>query len=286
MEDKMVNIEKFNGDIEPFQVEKLKTSLRRSMATEEEIDTIVTHIMPTLYNGMSSKEIYKKAFSLLKKYNRTSASKYSLKRAIFDLGPTGYPFERLISALLRHKGFETKVGVVLQGECVSHEVDVLAEKDGFSYAVECKFHSDQRTVSNVRVPLYINSRFIDIQNHWNKDPEKAAHLKQGWLVTNTRFSVDAITYAECVGLQLLSWDYPENNGIKHNVDAHTLYPITTLTTLTKHEKDQLIEKDIILTIELFDTPNALKEIGVSKIRIKRVLNEILDLCDLQDLESE
>ena len=280
MEEKIVNIEKFNGDIEPFKVEKLKTSLRRSMATEEEIETIVSHIMPTLYNGITSKEIYNRAFSLLKKYNRTSASKYSLKRAIFDLGPTGYPFERLISALLRHKGFETKVGVVLQGECVSHEVDGLAEKDGFSYAVECKFHSDQRTVSNVRVPLYINSRFIDIQNHWNKDPDKAAHLKQGWLVTNTRFSADAITYGECVDLQLMSWSYPENNGIKDNVDAYTLYPITTLTTLTKHEKDQLIEKDIILTIELFDTPNALKEIGVSKTRIKRVLTEILHLCDL------
>lgn len=280
MKDKTLHIEKYNGDIEPFQVEKLKTSLRRSKASEEEINAIVAHIMPTLFNGIASKEIYKKAFSLLKKYNRTSASKYSLKRAIFDLGPTGYPFERLISALLRHKGFETEVGVILQGECVTHEVDVLAKKDGISYAVECKFHSSQNLISNVRVPLYINSRFIDIQNYWNKDPEKAAHLKQGWLVTNTRFSTDAIAYAKCVGLQLLSWNYPENNGIKHNVDAYTLYPITTLTTLTKHEKDQLIEKDIILTIELFDDADALKEIGISKTRIKRVLNEILHLCDL------
>lgn len=280
MEDRKIYIEKFNGDIEEFQVEKLKTSLRRSKASESEIETIVENIMPTLYDGIPSKKIYEKAFSLLKKYNLTSASKYSLKRAILDLGPTGYPFERLISALLRHKGFETKVGVILQGECVTHEVDVLAEKEGDTYTVECKFHSDQKAVSNVRVPLYINSRFLDIQNHWNKDPEKVSHLKQGWLVTNTRFSLDAITYGECVGLQLLSWDYPENNGIKHNVDAYTLYPITTLTTLTQHEKDQLIEKDIILTIELFDAPDALKEIGVSKIRVERVLTEILHLCDL------
>lgn len=280
MEDRKIYIEKFNGDIEEFQVEKLKTSLRRSKASEDEINAIVDSIMPTLYDGIPSKEIYEQAFSLLKKYNLTSASKYSLKRAILDLGPTGYPFERLISALLRNKGFDTKVGVILQGECVTHEVDVLAEKDGDTYTVECKFHSDQKAVSNVRVPLYINSRFLDIQNHWNKDPEKASHLKQGWLVTNTRFSLDAVAYAECVGLQLLSWDYPENNGIKHNVDAYTLYPITTLTTLTKHEKDQLIEKDIILTIELFDASEALKEIGVSKVRVERVLNEILHLCDL------
>jgi len=282
MEDQKIHIEKYNGNVEPFQVEKLKNSLRRSKASESEIDKIVKNIMPTLYEGITSKEIYKKAFSLLKKYNRTSASKYSLKRAILDLGPTGYPFERLISALLRHKGFQTKVGVILQGECVTHEVDVLAKKDGNTYTVECKFHSDPKATSNVRVPLYINSRFLDIQEYWNKDPEKASRLKQGWLVTNTRFTLDAITYSDCVGLQLLSWDYPENNGIKHNVDAYTLYPITTLTTLTKHEKHQLIKKDIVLTRELFNNSDALKEIDVSAVRIKRVMNELLNLIDLEN----
>src|SRR5690554_1689189 len=171
MENKVILIEKFNGDIEEFKVEKLKTSLRRSKASESEIDEVVENIMPTLYDGMKSKEIYKSAFSLLKKLNRISASKYSLKRAILDLGPTGFPFERLISALLKHRGYSTQVGVILQGECVTHEVDVLAEKDGITYAVECKFHTDPKAVSNVRVPLYINSRFLDIQKHWNNDPK-------------------------------------------------------------------------------------------------------------------
>lgn len=280
MENKTVYIEKANGEMEVFQVDKLKDSLRRSQATENEIDTIVENISSSLYNGMSSKEIYKKAFSLLKKINRTSASKYSLKRAISELGPTGYPFERLISALLRHNGYKTRVGDILQGKCVTHEVDVIAEKDGATYLVECKFHSDTKSVSSVKVPLYINSRFQDIQNNWNHDPNKTSHLKQGWLVTNTRFSLDALNYGECVGLHLLSWDYPENNGIKHNVDTYLLYPITTLTTLTKHEKDQLLEKDIILTKELFDKSTALKEIGISKTRRNRVLDEILKLCDL------
>ncbi len=280
MENKIISIKKFNGDIEEFDVEKLKTSLRRSKATESEIDEIVENIIPTLYDGMLSKEIYKKAFSLLKKLNRISASKYSLKRAILDLGPTGYPFERLISALLKHHGYATQVGVIIQGECVTHEVDVLAEKDGNTYTVECKFHADPKAVSNVKVPLYINSRFLDIQKRWNKDPEKASHLKQGWLVTNTRFSKDAIDYANCVGLHLLSWDYPENNGIKQNVDKFALYPITTLTTLTKHEKDLLIENNVILTKELFENSLLLEKIGISSLRTKKVLREIKNLCNL------
>ena len=280
MESKVISIQKFNGEIEEFQIEKLKDSLRRSKASETEIDEIVENIVPTLYDGMPSKEIYKKAYSLLKKFNLASASKYSLKRAILDLGPTGFPFERLIGALLREKGYKTKVGITLQGECVTHEVDVLAEKDGNTYTVECKFHSDPKAVSNVKVPLYINSRFLDIQSRWNKDPEMTSHLKQGWLVTNTRFSSDAIDYAKCVGLHLLSWDYPENNGIKQNVDQFALYPITTLTTLTKHEKDLLIENDIILTKELYETPHSLDKIGVSAIRKERVLTEIKNLCQL------
>ncbi len=280
MENRVIRIKKFNGEIEPFKVEKLKESLRRSKASEVEIEEIVDNIMPTLYDGMPSKELYKKAFSLLKKRNRVSASKYSLKRAILDLGPTGYPFERLISALLRQKGFVTQVGIVLQGACVTHEVDVLAEKDGNTYTVECKFHSDPKAVSNVKVPLYINSRFLDIQAQWNKDSTRKSRLKQGWLVTNTRFSLDAINYSKCVGLHLLSWDYPENNGIKHNVDRYTLYPITTLTTLTKQEKHMLIETDIILTQELFNAPHSLEKIGVSKVRAKRIMTEVLNLCDL------
>lgn len=280
MEDQNISIKKYNGDIEEFKVEKLKESLRRSKASEGEIDQIVEKITPILYDGISSKEIYKKAYSFLKKENRTSASKYSLKRAILDLGPTGFPFERLIGALLSHYGYKTQVGITLQGECVTHEVDVLAEKDGNTYTVECKFHSDFRAVSNVKVPLYINSRFLDCQKKWNNDPANSTHLKQGWLITNTRFSSDAIDYGKCVGLQLLSWDYPENNGLKQNIDQFALYPITTLTTLNKMEKDLLIQNDIILTKELYKNPNMLDKIGVSALKKEKVLNEIKNLCEL------
>src|SRR5690554_431731 len=280
MAEKTIQIEKFNGEIEEFEVEKLKTSLRRSKATEAEIETIVAQIMPTLYDGISSKKIYSKAFSLLKKLNRISASKYSLKRALLDLGPTGYPFERLIAALLREKGYEAEVGVILQGECVTHEVDVLAKKDGYTYAIECKHHSDPKAVSNVRVPLYINSRFLDIQNYWNKDPKRASFLKQGWLITNTRFSSDAIDYSECVGLQLLSWNYPKGNGLKQNIDHYALYPITTLTLMSRYEKSLLMKDDVILTKELNENPQALEKIGISATRIKKILAEVKNLCFL------
>ena len=278
MKEKQLFIKKISKEIEPFSTQKLEHSLQSCGATKNEIETILIKIQPFIYDGISSNEIYKRAHGLLKKQNRISASRYSLKRAIFDLGPTGFPFERLVGALLKEKGFKTSIGVILNGECVTHEIDVLAEKEGYVYAIECKFHSDARATSNVRIPLYINSRFLDIQKQWNTNPDNKTHLKQGWLVTNTRFTDDAINYGKCVGLKMLSWDYPQNNGLKANTDTLELYPVTTLTTLSKKEMHQLIDNDVILVKELINAADKLKNIGLSEIRIKRVLNEVKALC--------
>jgi len=277
---KQIFIKKSNGEMEIFSFEKLKRSLQSVGASKDVVDTIIHDIQPVIYNGMSSNKIYKKAFALLKKHNKVCASRYSLKRALFDLGPTGYPFERLVAALLKEKGYRTEVSVILDGACVTHEIDVLAEKYGNVYAIECKFHSDAEGSSNVRVPLYINSRFLDIQEQWNTNSKKKTHLKQGWLVTNTRFTEDAINYGKCVDLTLLSWDYPKNNGLKANIDSMVLYPVTTLTTLTKREKHLLIDKDVVLVKELINASNTMKTIGITEKRIHRVLDEVKNLCDI------
>ncbi|MBP8793637.1 MAG: restriction endonuclease [Lutibacter sp.] len=278
MNNKIINVKKNSGEIEPFSIEKLKNSLKNCGTSAQEIEKIITRITPELYDGISSNLIYKKAFSFLKKRNRISASKYSLKRAIFELGPTGYPFEKLIGALLKQKGYKTKIGEILNGECITHEIDVLAEKDGNIYAIECKFHKDSSAVSNVKIPLYINSRFIDVQKTWNNSG-RTTLLKQGWLVTNTRFTKDAIDYAKCVDLTLLSWDYPINNGIKKNIDKYGLYPITTLTTLTKKEKTYLIEKDVILVKELSKNPGVLHQLNISEKQRGAILAEVQLLCN-------
>ncbi|MDT8418513.1 MAG: restriction endonuclease [Lutibacter sp.] len=278
MDDKVVIVKKISGDLEPFSIQKLSKSLQNSGASKEEIEKIVEAVQPELYDGISSNLIYKKAFGLLKKHNRVSASKYSLKRAIFELGPTGFPFERLISALLKQKGYKTKIGEILKGECITHEIDVLAEKDGNVFTVECKFHKNPTNISNVKIPLYINSRFLDVQKVWNNSG-KSTHLKQGWLVTNTRFTKDAIDYAKCVDLTLISWNYPPNNSLKNNVDKYGLYPITTLTSLTKKEKTQLMEKDIILVKELSKNPNSLNHLSFSEKQKALVLAEVHKLCN-------
>ncbi|WP_298265124.1 restriction endonuclease [uncultured Lutibacter sp.] len=286
MQKNLISVKKSSGEIEPFEIQKLEESLKNCGASNQEVSTIIKSVHPMIYNNISSDVIYEKAFFILKKINNVSASKYSLKKALFDLGPTGYPFEKLVGALLKEKGFKTKVGVTLNGECVTHEIDILAQKNGNSYAIECKFHSNSKAVSNIKVPLYINSRFWDIQKQWNSNVKNKTHLKQGWLVTNTRFTQDAINYGNCIGLKMLSWDYPKNNGIRKNIDEFGLYPITVLTSLKKNEKIQLIKNNVILVKEIITKPTVLDDLKISYHNKLKIIEEAEKLCDMKITKYE
>ena len=252
--------------------------MERAGANEITINEIVKNIEDIVFDGMTTKKIYQMAFKMLKRKSRVSASKYKLKKALMELGPSGYPFEKFVGKLLEHEGFQTQVSSIIQGSCVTHEVDVIAQKDKKHYMIECKYHSDQGRFCNVKIPLYIHSRFLDVEKQWEKQQGHKTKFHQGGVYTNTRFTTDAIQYGTCVGLMLTSWDYPEGNGLKERIDKSGLHPLTSLTTLTKAEKSKLLDKGIVLCKELHETPTLLNEIGIDKTRHKKILEDSEALC--------
>lgn len=273
-----INIVKYSGDSVPFDVEKLINSLRRANANEALIHQIVEQVESQLYDGITTKKIYQMAFKMLKGKSRVSASKYKLKKALMELGPSGFPFEKLVGKIMEQEGFSAKVGVIVQGNCVQHEVDVIAQKDNNHYMIECKYHSDQGRFCNVKIPLYIHSRFLDVEKQWERQTGHETKLHKGGVYTNTRFTSDAVQYGKCVGLLLTSWDYPRGNGLKDRIDKSGLHPLTALTTLTKVEKTKLLDKGIVLCKELHENPSLLEQIGVQKPRHKNILEDSRELC--------
>lgn len=278
MMNKSVLIKKYSGEYQAFDVNKLINSLRRSRADEDIVQDIARKVQEQIEEGMTTKKIYQLAFKMLKGKSRVSASKYKLKKALMELGPTGYPFEKLVGKLLEHEGFATKVGVIVQGNCVQHEIDVIAQKDHTHFMIECKYHSDQGRFCNVKIPLYIHSRFFDVEKQWEQQKGHEAKLHKGGVYTNTRFTTDAVKYGECVGLLLASWDYPRKNGLKDRIDKSGLHPLTALTTLTKAEKTKLLDKGIVLCKELPENPELLEQIGIDKKRHKKILEDSEVLC--------
>ncbi|MEP3836751.1 MAG: ATP cone domain-containing protein [Algibacter sp.] len=274
-----IDIIKSSGEKVKFSLEKLHASLKRTGADEHVVNQILDKVRDELYQGISTKEIYNRAFALLKKNKSYFASKYKLKKAIYELGPTGFPFERFVSAILMHSGYKTEVGTILQGKCVTHEIDVIARKNSEATIIECKFHSDEGLNCNVKIPLYINSRYQDLKDNWHKLKKKDESLNPGWVVTNTRFTKDAIQYGNCCGLYLLSWDYPINNGLKDKIDRLGLYPITVSTLLSQREKQFLLSRSVVLCRDLINDKFYLDHLGVSETRKKKILDEISKLCN-------
>ena len=276
---KNINITKASGLIVPFNKEKLKQSLLHSGANAEQVDEVVSEVMEMLVEGMSTRKIYKAAFRLLRNISRPVAARYKLKQAIMELGPSGFPFEQFVAELLKHKGYKTQVGVIVKGHCVNHEIDVIAEKEEHHFMIECKFHNRQGYVCDVKIPLYIQSRFLDVEKKWKQLDGHAEKFHQGWVVTNTRFSEDAIQYGRCMNMNLAGWDYPKNNGLKDWINGSGLHPITCLTTLTTKEKQALLDKNIVLCKSMHHNHALLQSIGVKPPRLEKVIEECEALCE-------
>jgi len=282
MERENLEITKSSGEKVKFSLNKLRASLKRTGADKETVDQIIDKVRDELYQGISTKEIYNRAFALLKKKKSYLASKYKLKKAIYELGPTGFPFENFIAAIYKYSGYKTEIGKILQGKCVSHEIDVVAHKNSNTTIMECKFHSEQGQKCNVKIPLYIAARFKDVKDYWDSKPRETK-LNEGWVVTNTRFTEDASQYGKCVGLKLLSWDYPKEDALKDKIDRLGLYPITVSTLLTNREKQFLLSRDVVLCRELIHDNFYLDHLGVSDVRKKRILDDMLQLCTIKNL---
>lgn len=272
-----MQILKADGTSEEFNVRKLITSLKRAGAQSHEIDSIVRDIEHSLSDGMRTQLIYQKAFEMLRENSDHVAAKYSLRRAIFSLGPTGFPFEDYLGKIFEAEGYHTKRRLTLRGKCATHEVDLAAYSPDDSFIAEAKFHSHPGMKSDLQVALYSYARFLDL-NAARICPEDVCGIISLYLITNTKFTTAAIKYAECVGFNLLSWDYPKRNSLHTRIEKHSLYPITALVHLGVRQKQLLLQKGIIVVSEILARPQLLQQIGLRGAKLNAVLDEAQKLC--------
>lgn len=272
-------VTKASGAREPWNREKLARSLRSAGADDVLTENIITHVEKDLSEGMRTGDIYRHAFALLKKERRPVAAEYSLKRALAEFGPSGFPFERFIASLLAASGYRTSVGVEVPGFCVSHEVDVVAENDDERILVEAKFHNSPDIRSDVKVALYVKARFDDIIKKYEYTEGKNGKFNRAWLITNTNFTSQAVKYGTCAGLLMTGWNYPQGSTLQDIVRRTGVHPLTVLTTLTSPQKIALIENGAILASDITKNPTLLKRINVPVSKHKTVIDEVRQLCD-------
>lgn len=263
-------VTKVDGTTEPYNEEKIRISATRVGVPDALQDEMLQSIRDRLYDGIKTNEI----FQMIKEFLQHSESpylamKYNLKDALSQLGPSGYPFEKYVSLLLTEVGYVTKVNQTIAGSCVTHEVDVMAEKDHITYFIEAKFHKNHSQRTDVRVTLYIKARYDDLKSAWISGETRP------WIFTNTRFSTDAIKYAECQKIRLTSWGYPKGEGIMDLIEHTGLHPITIIEDLSDGDKMRLLTAGVVTCKQLLDpSTHSL----VSKDFLDRTLPQLEKIC--------
>lgn len=269
-------ITKANGERELFDPQKLYQSLVNSGARDDVAETVTTTVADSLEEGDKTKDIYKKAFRMLKRVERPVAARYSVKRALLELGPSGYPFETFLGEIYKNLGYTTNTRVLVRGRCVEHELDVVATKGDERIGAEAKFHNKPGTKSDLKVALYVHARFEDIAAQ--SGHKSATDYTDRLLITNTKFTKQVEIYAACVGLQLISWDYPASGNLQELIERTGVHPVSCLTSISKAQKRLLMEEGVVLCRQVKHNPKKVAALGLSETATGKLYSEIDGLC--------
>ena len=271
---------KASGDQEDFSEEKLVRSLAGSGLTVDTASQTLNYLKSHLRSGITTHDI----FGQVSGYLRDNAPKenyfnYGLKRAIMKLGPSGHPFERLIGDLLERYGYETQVSVTLGGECITHEIDVIAVKDNKTYFIECKYHNAPGTKSDVQVALYTYARFLDIKKAMEALFDKE-RIYQPWLIINTKLTYDALDYAKCMNIKSTTWSFPKEESLHSLIINSGLHPVTVLDSIPENKLQSLLERDIVTCFRLNKAieSNSVNDI-LNPSEINNIKEDIKVICE-------
>lgn len=265
-----LSILKRSGKSEEFNKNKLQYSLICSGATKEQSKRITAKVYASCTEGMSSIKIFNHAFRLLKKESKVIAAHYSMPKAILQLGPDGFHFEKFIASLFNAQGFSVKTDQIIKGHCVQHELDVIAKKKDQKQNIycECKFHNKLTIKNDIKTALYVNSRALDLKENPKCD------ITEFWLISNTKFTKDTIEYAKCVGLHLLGPNYPQHNALADLAKKTHIHPITSLTSIKKSQAREFLKKGIVLTHDIKRFPQIFESINLSTEQRENILSEV------------
>ena len=263
---KIIFIKKANGQSVPFNPYKVIGTCMRAGASKKLARRVSEQVSLKIHDGMSTREVYRLVLSLLTHLEAGGATshRYKLKDAIMKLGPAGFVFENYVSRILEEHGYQIQgIRKTMQGRCVQHELDIIvysldSKEKSF---VECKYHNYPGVFTGLKESLYTHARFLDLKDIFDGE----------MLVCNTKVSSEVITYATCIGQQVVSWRYPPDKSLETMIQDKGIYPLTILP-LTKNELFAISRNNIMVAKDLLsiDKYHLSAMTGISVDRINKI----------------
>lgn len=268
-----MEIIKASGEPAEFTRGSIERSTVRAGAPKELAKAVAVDVEKKVKKGMNTQEILDLTLKSLE--NRPEiAARYDLKRAIMNLGPSGFPFEEFFSQILKNYGYKTSTGNHIQGKVVLQEVDVVAEKK-LVYMIEAKYHNSPGIYTDTKVAMYTYARFLDIKSNVKN------RFDGVWLVTNTKCTENAVRYASGVGVKIIAWRYPAKGNLQELIEKKGLYPITILRGVSSEIKKQLFKANIVLAKDLanYKLSELSEKTELDGNILKDILSEARAICE-------
>jgi len=245
-------------------------------ANREIADEISGKIESEIYDGVSTEEILDRIFELLQEHRPVIKHLLDLRKGL-SLMSSKPEFELFVRVLLSENGYEVTPNRILRGKCVEHEVDGIARKDGVTYFVEAKHHSNYHTSTGLDESRIARAVLEDVLegfevglNDWE--------IERAMIVTNTKFSEHAKRYGKCRNIVQIGWSSPPYDGLQEMIEEKKLYPITCLKRLRKQTKEKLTSAGIVSLRQLIERePEELaNRTKITKRSLLRLLKEAKD----------
>ena len=263
----MVYIIKADGSKQLFEKNKIIGTCMRAGVNEQIANEIANTVSRRVHENMTTHEIYHIVLNELDKRNHISSFIYRLREAVANIDPEN--FEIYIKKILESHGYECKWNVIVPGECIEHQIDVIARDEKEVWAVECKRHFNPHRFCDLGTVLETWARIDDLKKGFKKGKNKSG-FTGAWLVTNTKFSEHGKKYAKAKSLRLTGWDYEGNLSLENLIISKRMYPITILKTEVAYHKILLNNK--IITIQDVLQSNRIKKI-INRSELEKITKE-------------
>jgi hypothetical protein len=268
-----VFVTKADGSKQLFDREKVVRTCLRMGANRRIAFEVADKVEARLYNGIPTSKVLQMIFRLLRKHKPTIRHFLDLRKGL-SLMSSKPEFEKFVQILLAHHGFEVSPNQIIRGKCVGHEVDAIARKDGVTYFVESKHHSNYHTPTGLDESRIARAVLEDVTEGFvlGKSDLK---IDRAMIVTNTRYSEHARRYGKCRNVLQIGWSSPINLGLQNMIEEKELYPLSCLRGLKSENRMQLVNSGIVLMKQLVEEePSKLAiETGIPREILKKIIEK-------------
>ncbi len=268
------------GEREPFSLVKVLRSARRAGASKDLAQKVALEIEKIVYPGIKTSEIFRKVHQFLKKEDKQSSLRFSLKEAMRKLGPSGFPFEKYIGEIFSAHKYEVSLNRKIKGKFALHEIDFLARNKEKLYIGECKFRIFPGEKIDLAIVLAFYAKFLDLKNGNYFNLPRNVVLKP-ILVTNAKFSSQAIRYANGMEIELLGWRHPPSRGLEFMIEAEQLYPITILPSFKGYLMEACSQARLMFARDMLKRSSGeiAGEIGIDENKLSPLVKEAKTLLE-------